>query len=82
VLYQICAQILARSTKFLKTFLDDGHIKQYIALITENRSRYIRMGYNPSLPNPDIININIVILSQNSDPVNINRILAEMYNLA
>jgi hypothetical protein len=60
---------------------DDGHIKQYIGLITENGSRYLRMGYTSSKSNPNIMNINFVLLSQNSDRVNINRISVEAYNL-
>jgi hypothetical protein len=60
---------------------DDGHIKQYIELITENGSRYLRMGYTSSKTHPDILNINFVLLSQNSDRVNINRISVEAYSL-
>jgi hypothetical protein len=60
---------------------DDGHIKQYIELITENGLRYLRMGYTSSKSNPNIININFVLLSQNSDCVNINRISVQAYNL-
>jgi hypothetical protein len=59
---------------------DDGHMKQYIELITENGSRYLRMGYTSSEANPNVMNINWILLSLNSDRVNINRISVEAYN--
>jgi hypothetical protein len=50
---------------------DDGRIKQYIELITENGSGYLRVGYAPSKSDPNIMNINFVLPSQkNSDRVN------------
>jgi hypothetical protein len=61
---------------------DDGHIRQYMEMITENGSRYLRMGYSPSRSNPNIVNVYFVLLSQNSEHVNITRISIKMYNSA